>query len=146
MLLFGPIHVPLNTSLHNSRCDCTNSRGFVEYYCRIIFDVCRRLLMCGLSWVRALVTDQARSQTMNTVSLAASSAGAYIHLLLHMECSVKPILSIYIYIYIYTHTHTHAHTHTHTHTHTYTVRSRFMTGLHSRIFGCKANRRKMSTV
>jgi hypothetical protein len=134
MLLLSPIHVPMNTYLHNSRCDCTSSRGFVEYYCIITLDVCRRLPMCGLFWVRALVTDQGRSQTMNTVSLAASSAGAYIHLLLHVECSVKPSLSMCIYI------------HTHTHTHTHTVGSRFMTGLRSRIFGCKSNRRKTSTI
>ena len=48
------------------------------------------------------------------------------------------IIYIYIYIYIYTHTHTHTHTHT--------VGSRFTMALRSRIFGCKSNRRKTSTV
>jgi len=41
---------------------------------------------------------------------------------------------------------TRACTHTNTHTHTHRVGSRFTTGLRSRIFGCKSNRLKMSTI
>jgi len=64
------------------------------------------------------------------------------------KASVNPAALVMTVGGIHTHTpHTHTHTtHTHTHTHTHTVVCRFTTGLRSRIFGCKSNRRKPSII